>query len=429
MTPRVLVVTSNNFNMQGGGGITLTNLFRGWPADRLANVHEDATPPDRSVCTNFFRLTRSEIHWAHPLSLVEPWINGTSAGGTNALSVPPAGSNWKRRIAGDGVPRDARISPALGRWIDDVRPELVYGFLGSMAQIRLTRLIVDRWNVPLAVHVMDDWPSVIYTGGLLGPLVRARVLREFHDLLDRAAVRMVISDAMGEEYRRRYGYPFLTFRNALDMDEWSATARQTWAVSRPSIMRYVGSMLPEAQLSALRDVCESIDVLRTEGCDVTLSVHSPASQVRPLQDWGFSTDVLRVAPPPRAEDVPRLLASADVLLLPFNFDPPSLRYIRLSWPTKVPAYMVSGTPVLVYGPPGVAAVSYAAREGWGEIVSDRNAASLQAGIRRVLSDGRHREALGRRALALARQNHDVVRTRREFAAALGAGACRPASYS
>jgi len=56
--PRVLVITSNNFNLRAGGGITLTNLFRGWPAHRLANLHEDSTPPDRSVCANFFQLTR-----------------------------------------------------------------------------------------------------------------------------------------------------------------------------------------------------------------------------------------------------------------------------------------------------------------------------------------------------------------------------------
>ena len=38
--PRILVVTGNNFNLVTGGGITLTNLFRGWPADRLANLHD-----------------------------------------------------------------------------------------------------------------------------------------------------------------------------------------------------------------------------------------------------------------------------------------------------------------------------------------------------------------------------------------------------
>ena len=204
MIPRVLVVTSNNFNLQSGGGITLTNLFRGWPPDRLANVHEDATAPDHTVCSNFFRLTRQDVRWAWPLSLLERLersISGTSeTDGTNALSVQPEGRSWKRRLAGDGVPREVRISPALASWIDRFAPQLVYGFLGSMAQNHLTRLIVERWRLPLAIHIMDDWPSVIYTEGLFAPWLRRRVLREFRGLLDRAAVRMVISGAMAEEY-------------------------------------------------------------------------------------------------------------------------------------------------------------------------------------------------------------------------------------
>jgi hypothetical protein len=68
--PRILVVTGNNFNLVTGGGITLTNLFRGWPADRLANLHDDATPVDRTVCRNFYRLTEQEIRWVWPFSLV-----------------------------------------------------------------------------------------------------------------------------------------------------------------------------------------------------------------------------------------------------------------------------------------------------------------------------------------------------------------------
>jgi glycosyltransferase involved in cell wall biosynthesis len=417
--PRVLVVTSNNFNLQGGGGITLTNLFRGWPQERLANIHEDATLPDSTVCSSFFRLTRREVRWAWPLSLLERQMTGTSAtDGTNALSVAPPASSWKRRIAGDGAPRDVRISPALASWIDNFQPQLVYGFLGSMAQNRLTRLIVDRWQVPLVVHIMDDWPSVIYTSGLLGPILRPRVLREFRELLDRAAARMAISDAMAEEYRARYGHAFLTFRNALDMDEWSAVARKSWEVSSPSIVRYVGSILPEAQLAALRVVCDSVKALRAEGCDITLSVHSPESQTRPLTQWGFDGDVLRIAPPPAASEVPRLLASADVLLLPFNFDAASKQYIRLSWPTKVPAYMVSGTPILVYGPNDVAAVAYATRDGWAEVVSDGDAKLLRSALRRLVTDRTRREALGRRAVELARQNHDILRTRRAFADSL-----------
>lgn len=421
MIPRVLVVTSNNFNLQGGGGITLTNLFRGWPPDRLANIHEDATAPDHTVCSNFFRLTRQEVRWAWPLSLLERSISGASeADGANALGVQPEGRSWKRRLAGDGVPREVRISPALASWIDQFAPQLVYGFLGSMAQNHLTRLIVERWRLPLAIHIMDDWPNVIYTEGLFAPLLRRRVLREFRALLDRAAVRMVISGAMAEEYTRRYHYPFAPFQNALDMKEWSLVSRQRWDVEGRVIVRYVGSIVAEAQREALRDMCGAVAELRAEGVDITLSVHAPAAQTAVLRDWGFPEDVLRLGAPAAASDVPRLLAEADILVLPFNFDESSRQYMRFSMPTKVPAYMISGSPVLVYGPPDLATVAYAARAGWGYTVTERGGTALRSALRKLADDVTVRGQLGRRAIDLARRNHDAVSVTLAFRNALTA---------
>jgi len=121
-----------------------------------------------------------------------------------------------------------------------------------------------------------------------------------------------------------------------------------------------------------------------------------------------------------------MLASADVLLLPFNFDAASTAYMRLSMPTKVPAYLASGTPILVYGPPQVAAVAYASRQRWAEVVGERSVPALCAAIRRLLTDGPLRRMLAERALDVARVNHDAPRVRERFRAALesaeGAGA-------
>jgi hypothetical protein len=110
------------------------------------------------------------------------------------------------------------------------------------------------------------------------------------------------------------------------------------------------------------------------------------------------------------------------LVLPINYDAETVDFIRYSMPTKVPAYMASGTPILVYGPRGVAQVDYAAREGWGLVVSDRDCAGLDLGFRRILSDGPLRESVRVRAQTLAAANHDSARVRGRFQDALKAAA-------
>lgn len=423
--PRVLVATSNNFNLRGGGGITLTNLFRGWPRERLANVHEDATPPDRSVCDNFFRLTRREVQWVWPFSIVEPRAAARAGNGTNALEPSGPDHTWKRRLVGDGVPRDVKLSPELTAWIEAFRPQMVYGFLGSTAQMRLMREIADRWQVPAAIHIMDDWPSVIYSEGWLGPLLRPLALREFRHLVDRAAVRLGISRAMADEYTSRYGHPFAAFHNALNMAEWSTAAKTSWSVGAPAVVRYVGSLWPDAQQRAMRQACEAVASLREHGVNVTMHVHAPVDQARPLRQWGFSEEVLRLERSPDASAVPELLARADILILPFNFDVASLKYMRLSMPTKVPAYMISGTPVLVYGPASAATVAYASEGGWAATVTTEGAAPLATALESLLGDEARRASLAKRAMELARRDHDESRVRPAFWATLAAAVPAP----
>lgn len=434
--PRVLVVTSNNFNLMSGGGITLTNLFRGWPADRLANLHEDPTQEDHGVCRNFYRLTDEEVHWAWPFSLARSWRGGTvrsSDGrpsrdkGTRALSVSEADTDairvrLVRQLVGDGVPRTVRISERLARWLDAFRPQLLYGFLGSMAQIRLMRELARRLAVPVAIHIMDDWPSVLYRRGVLGPLLRRVVQREFRAVLREASLRLGICADMCEEYRRRYGYAFVPFHNALDMEEWVLRAKRSWTAGSPFVVRYVGSIVPDGQRDGLGDVCDAVASLRASGTPVELWVHAPRSQSAYLTRGRAPREGLHLADPPDPAHIHELLATADLLVLPFNFDARSARYIGLSMPTKVPAYMVSGTPVLVYGPADIATTRYAAREGWAHVVATPGVTSLREALRRLIENQAARERLGRRAHALAREHHDAGRVRPAFQAALAAAA-------
>jgi len=55
--PKTLILNSP-FNNKTGGGITMSNLFRDWPKDRLAlasnaNLLVEA---DFSICDNYFQL-------------------------------------------------------------------------------------------------------------------------------------------------------------------------------------------------------------------------------------------------------------------------------------------------------------------------------------------------------------------------------------
>ena len=107
-----------------------------------------------------------------------------------------------------------------------------------------------------------------------------------------------------------------------------------------------------------------------------------------------------------------------MLVLPVNFDGATIEYVRLSFPTKLPAYMLSGTPILAYGPEEVAQIRLARDEGWGRVVSRRDRPLLKAAIRALCQPGDGRAQLGRRAQDVAQRDHDASRVRAGFQQAI-----------
>jgi len=291
--------------------------------------------------------------------------------------------------------------------------------------MQVIREVRQRFSLPLVVHFMDDWQAAIHRGGFLSPPQRRQMHRLIAGLVDAAQERLGICDAMCADYARRYGRPFRPFQNTVDVARWSALAKRDLAVGTPVRLLYTGSILAFAQAESLVDCCEAVATLSAQGFSITLDIYSPAAQSAPLRERLQRCAAIRLNEV-IAEDERYFatLAAADILLLPVNFDKHSHRYIRLSMPTKVPSYLVSGTPVLAYGPPGVAQIEYAREADWGLLVERREPAALASGIRRLASDMALRRRLAAAARQLAAARHDSTTVRSSFQATLAAAARR-----
>ena len=428
--PRVLFVTSATFNRSNGGGVTFSNLFSGWPIDRLASVHNDAVPTSDDVCRQYYRVGPQELRrwW--------PFESLARAVGSGPIATTPAGRQadapssmrvsmlrLKDRIFGTGVPETARLSPALIRFIDDFRPEVLYGGLGGQGIVDLTEMIRIRWRLPLVLHLMDDWRDGIYGDGWLSGWQRNRLKRRIAHLMQVAAARLSICDAMSDRMARDYGVPFIAFQNGVDTARYAALGLKDQAPKAQPRLVYAGSLLPFAQGESVVDVARAVAALAADGVPLTFEIYAPPETVvryRAELDLG---PAVRVLPPlPIWEDYYRNLVSADLLLLPVNFDASSKKFIGYSMPTKIPEYMLSGTPVLVYGPPDLAQVDYAAREGWGMVVDERSQARLVDALRRLLTDTALRRRYTERAREVAFARHDLQTVRGNFQAVLKAAA-------
>lgn len=428
--PRVLFITPAAFNHVTGGGITFSALFRGWPGDRLATVHSDTVPTADDVCSRYYRLGHDELaRWPRFLASAP---DAAAPLATPLPGRPPVARRARRWIAGNGWPDCGRLTAGLEAWIAAFEPELVYTILGTIGMMELVDAVRRRFELPLVVHFMDDWPSHLYRGGMLSFAARARMQVLVRRLVDAAAERMAIGDAMAEAYAQRYGVPFSAFQNAVDMDavdSWTGVGRAGEGSAKVLRVVYAGALFDNAQAQSVIDVARAAAALSAGGLDIRFDVYSPshlAERFRPLIETAPCVRLLDTI-----EEDARFfgaIAAADILVLPVNFDAESMRLVRYSMPTKLPAYLASGTPVLVYGPPGLAQVEDARRHGWGHVVDRRGVDEVSAALARLAGDADLRKTLATRARELAIERHDAAKVRRAFQSRLAAAAGNDAGH-
>lgn len=424
--PRLLLVTSNAFNQLSGGGITFTNLFKGWPKDKIATVHSDKITPTTDVCDKYYRLGRKEFPWMFPFSLANYFggqekfegvlrtAKNTGKGRSFRADLLKYVQSATQVIFGDEIPTGAVLSQDLKEWIKDFKPDVIYTILGNLQYIRLVRQIAHEFKIPVVIHMMDDWPAVMYKRGIFGPYRRWRMKVELQQVMTEAASCLAICDSMAVAYQERYGRHFEAFHNALESEPWVKKARKDWSRKSPFTIVYAGALMPDSQLGSVKDVADCVASLNKNGLDVEFKIYAPWYFSNAYRDELERGKCVKVFDAPETMDIESLFTSADLLLLPVNFDEASVKYIRYSMPTKVPAYMFSGTPTLAYGPAEVASIGYAEKFQWAYCVTNRDKKELADAIKRLASEEPLRKSLALHAQELAKERHDAVKVRADF---------------
>jgi hypothetical protein len=290
--PRVLILGCN-FDLRTGGGITLTNLFAGWPTDRLAVAGFHSCDVNPAPCGHQYLLGRSERRWIQPLQFARVFDNThheQPGPGTTPRSGPPSSmqrakcqrlravakmvfGTAARCLGSDDYLRPLCLSEQLLCWSTSFRPDLLYTQLASVGMIRLTMELASALDVPIAVHMMDDWPQVIYRHGLLGRQLRSQTDCGLRTIIDGAAARLAISDAMALEYAERYGHEWSVFHNPVDLARWSAAQKYSWRSADEFRLVYSGRIGAGIE-SSLLDICRAVATLRRKGRRLRFDIYS-----------------------------------------------------------------------------------------------------------------------------------------------------------
>jgi len=268
---------------------------------------------------------------------------------------------------------------------------------------------------------MDDWLNVKYRHGIFAAKLRSDYVKEFQSVLAESSLRMCIGQKMCDFYGNMFGVPFVPVANVVDPTLWLGRCKDRIQNDMLSIV-YAGT-INSKNICNLELISKVVEELHTEkkACQLRILTFQPKAEVyRPTLERSPSVTVSEV--PPNDQDMACLLRNADLLYLPVDFSRVSIERIRFSIFAKLPAYMMSGTPILAYGPPEVASIEYALKEKWAYVVGKEDKDVLKKAIMELIENPDLRASLGKRAQKIGARDFDANKLRPQFHMALAEAA-------
>ena len=397
---RVLIL-GETFRLNGGGGITLINLFKNWPSDKLAVVTERIYETSiNSNCLKFYQLGHLEQKLPFPLSLLMKSINSGEVNiklnnishlnsNKKLLQVP---KSYIRKTLNSllyflGVYHfiyKTDLSNQLLNWIGEYSPDIIYAQPFRYSDMKFIYELQKRTSIPLAIHFMDDSISFLNKPNLLYYYWRKKTNKIFRQLIDNSVVLLSISQFMSDEYYRRYKKIFIPVRNPVDLDQWLPYTKNDWALSDTINIVYTGR-LAIPNINSLFRFCTVVDNLKKSGMNIRFDIYSIDENLKFRSKIKYFKGIFLNDPIPY-EDVPRLIPKYDILFLPIDFNKTGIKYAKYSISTKTSEYMISGVPILLFAPDEVALTSYAIENQCMLSVTDDKYEKLASALIRLIND-------------------------------------------
>lgn len=403
---KVLLLNST-FNDNTAGGITLTNMFKYWPKECIANAYSsiDIQQSDEiRPCEMYYEfkdmnLKKQVKNSTYTISHKKNIITKLRALFFNFLT-----KLYLKSGLVDLIP-DKRMTPEFLDFINQFKPDVIFDPAASIREMKFLKALYKETHIPIAIHVWDDFPANPASNNrFFNRYWKYKYNKEFRSLLRIVTYRYSICEKMSIEYKKRYSYDFYPIHNPVDVSLWDSIPNTTFDKSKVSIL-YLGKLVPATE-SAIFEMCSAVEFLNENGYNVIFNIYThQSSQYNKEKVEKYKGCFLHPSNLPK-EEIPKLMKNSSLLYLPLSFEEHNARYSRLSMLTKVSEYLVSSVPILLYAPKDSALYEYLAQNN-AACLCNYGKNNLIKSLQRLIEDSKYRDSISKSAHKLAVERHNI----------------------
>lgn len=418
--PRVAIVGANPLRRDLANGIFLRSLFTGWPREKLVQVYFPLTQgfePDGDDCSDYRRITATgravRVAPGHPAAPSEAAVSPDHGRWLSRLVHAPLLRPWLK-AAQEGWYAHSRLDAVLARQLRELAPDGVVALVGNYCLSRITYLACARLGIPVYLLVTEDYAHALYAGMPFARRFQSAAELWLRRLVSRSVGRAAVSPLASREFGARYGGTWDVFYPWVEPSRYDPSPRPHGDTLR---LVYTGSLELERWRAVLA-LSRALAAVRDRGRRAQLVICAPEGQLGPhraaLDHPGITELRGWIAP----DQLPALLASADVLVHAESSSPAMRTITRLAFSTKLGQYAMAGRAILGIGPSELGSMQMIRESGAG-VTLDPEAGDLAGdALARFLSDAASLTEHGRAARAWALATVDVTAGHARFHAAI-----------
>lgn len=427
--PKILIF-GQPFNNFSGGGITLTNLFKGWPKDKIAVTYlgHGLVNVTTDICAIYYQLGKEEHKWKFPFYFFQKEFSSGIKSFVDRMEIPvnSAQKGFRYMVVNTYFYPFLRwaglfhftttlsLSEKFKNWLAEFDPKILYLQVSARDEIVFAKDLIDYLKVPSVIHFMDDWPSTISSRGLFKGYWSRKIDSELKSLLNKVDLHLSISDAMSNQYRKRYNKNFLPFHNPIEVKLWTPYKKKDFRIDLKYVnILYSGRIGDNGIAESVIEVASAIDSMKDEEVIVKLHIQTPTKNRRIIDRLNRYKCIV-FNPFAEYSQIPKIFSGADILLLANDFSSMALKYLRYSMPTKASEYMISGTPVFVYAPEVAAVSQFFSKNECGYCLTVQSREEIVKSIRFLINNEEYRKKISLKAVRLAKERFAAEKVCNEF---------------
>lgn len=282
--------------------------------------------------------------------------------------------------------------------INCFKPEMIYTCAASIRIMQIANIISEHYGIPIVVHLMDDWPKVLYSSSIVLRPFRKRMKRELARLYDHSDMNFAISEGLCMKYESIFHKKHIPLMNPAIIQPYTSSSRGNEGTVK---FLYAGSLSLKRDESLL-EIAQILKRLNDEGFTNKFDLYVSKKMITKYNCDRFSVHGVRLHEYVPVERVYDLYSDYDVLIFTESFDQMVSEFTELSLSTKVPEYLASGNAIFAYVPKNIFSGHYLQSHGLASVVNRK--ADLYTELKRMITNPEYRSLLGRRGYEAAKKS-------------------------